>query len=59
MMWWLTRWNHSLFRICLAPGLMASMPCSSQPFVDVEAEILLAPQHARQGLAHNAGLIFV
>ncbi len=29
-----------------------------QPLVDVQAEVLLSPQHPGQGLAHDAGFIF-
>ena len=29
MIWSLTMWNHSLFRICLLPGRIGSTPCSS------------------------------
>src|SRR5260370_19327586 len=31
---------------------------SLKPFVDVETEILLAPQHPCQGLSHYPGLVF-
>ena len=58
MMWWFTRWNHSLLRICLRAGLHGIDAMFLEPFVDIEAEVLLAPQHPGQGLAHDARLVF-
>ena len=51
-------WNHSLFRMKRPPGFIGSMTMFREPFVHVEEEILLAPEHPGQRLAHDEGLIF-
>ena len=54
MMCWFTMWNHSLFRMKRPPGFIGSTPCSVEPYVHVEEEILLGPEHPGQRLAHDA-----
>ena len=51
-------WNHSLFRIAWLAGLHRIDAMFLEPFVHVETEVLLAPQHPGQRLPHDAGLIF-
>ena len=58
MMCSLTMWNHSLFRIvfCVRPHRIDAV--FLEPFVHVETEVLLGPQHPGQRLPHDEGLIF-
>ncbi len=58
MMWSFTMWNHSLFRMVRVAGLHRIDTMFLEPFVHVEEEILLAPEHPGQRLAHDEGLIF-
>ena len=58
MMCSFTMWNHSLFRICLAARPHRIGAVFLEPFVHVETEVLLAPEHPGQCLAHDAGLVF-
>ena len=43
---------------CLAARLQRIDAVLSQPFVDIEAEVLLGPQHSRQRLPHDTALVF-
>ena len=58
MMCWFTMWNHSLFRMKRAARLHRILTMFLEPYVHVEEEILLGPEHSGQRLAHDEGFIF-
>ena len=58
MMFSFTMWNHSLFRMCGAPRPHRVGAVFLQPFVHIEIEVLLAPEHPRQRLTHDPGRVF-
>ena len=51
-------WVHSWLRTAGPLDWIRSTPCSVEPFLYIETEILLGPEHPGQCLAHHPGSIF-
>ena len=58
MMSSLIMWNHSLLRIVLAERRERPGVVLLEPFGDIEAEVLFAPEHSGERLAHDVRGVF-